>query len=348
MTFVLLLLFLDVHNPQTSFDDGLKAIDWVGTLTILAATLMLLLGLDFGGAIFPWTSPKVICLIILGTAMIGLFVLSEKNVAKYPLMPLDVFKNQTNIAAFMITFAHGMCFYPAEFYLPLYFQSVKQASPVHSGIMILPFTISEAVSGFLVGVVIHQTGRYKEAIWTGALLLTLGTGLYIDLRTISSVGRIVAFELIDGVGSGFLLDAPLIPVQNTVKQDDVATATATYGFIRSISTAISIVLGGVVFQNSMDGQISTLRSAGVGNTVLSALSNGKAAANVEIIKTIREPWLQTAVKDAFALSLRNIWIMCTCFAALAVIASVFIKQTHMSTEHRETKTGIGQMTERNT
>lgn len=42
--------------------------------------------------------------------------------------------------------------------------------------------------------------------------------------------------------------APLIAIQTTVKPSDIATATGTFGFIRQLSTSISVVLGGVIFQ----------------------------------------------------------------------------------------------------
>ena len=58
ISFVLLLLFLDVHNPRTKLVEGIRAIDWFGTVSILAVTLLLLLGLDFGSATFPWTVRK--------------------------------------------------------------------------------------------------------------------------------------------------------------------------------------------------------------------------------------------------------------------------------------------------
>ena len=75
--------------------------------SVLAVTLLLLLGLDFGGAIFPWSSPKVICLIVFGVLMIGFFLFSEKRLAKYPLMPLGMFKHRSNNAAFAVCFTHG-------------------------------------------------------------------------------------------------------------------------------------------------------------------------------------------------------------------------------------------------
>lgn len=76
-------------------------------LTFLGCTLMILLGLDFGGVLFPWDSAKVIALLVVGGAMIFAFVYSETRVAKYPLIPMSLFKTRTNIAAFLVTFSHG-------------------------------------------------------------------------------------------------------------------------------------------------------------------------------------------------------------------------------------------------
>jgi hypothetical protein len=107
-TFILLFLFLDVHNPKTAFMDGIRAIDWLGSLSILAVTLMILLGLDFGGETFPWSSPKVVCLLVFGVLMVGFFILSEKKLARYPLMPFKLFADRGNVATLVVTACHGM------------------------------------------------------------------------------------------------------------------------------------------------------------------------------------------------------------------------------------------------
>lgn len=59
VSFGLLLLLLDVHNPRTGVRDGLLAIDWFGTASMLAVTVLLLLGLNFGGGAFAWNSTQV-------------------------------------------------------------------------------------------------------------------------------------------------------------------------------------------------------------------------------------------------------------------------------------------------
>ena len=68
---------------------------------------MFLLGLDFGGLTFPWNSPQVICLIVLGFFVMGGLFLTAEAKAKYPLMPLRIFKYRTNIAVIVVSFCHG-------------------------------------------------------------------------------------------------------------------------------------------------------------------------------------------------------------------------------------------------
>jgi hypothetical protein len=104
---VLILFFLDIRHEHTSFVDGIKAVDWYGIFTFLGCTLMLLLGLDFGGVLFPWDSAKIIALLVVGGLMIFAFIYSEKRLAKYPLIPMSLFRKRTNVAAFSLVFFHG-------------------------------------------------------------------------------------------------------------------------------------------------------------------------------------------------------------------------------------------------
>jgi hypothetical protein len=213
---------------------------------------MLLLGLNFGGVFFPWSSATVICLIIFGALMIGVFIITEKKWARYPLIPFAIFRNSGTVAAFVVCFFHGMVFIAVSYYLPLYFQSVKEASPLRSGVLILPNVVPEACMGIVNGVIMLKTGHYREIIWVGLALLTLGTGMYIRFTPDTPIAVIVGMLIIGGTGSGCLFEAPLVAIQAMASQDDTATATAAFGFTRNLATAMSLVLGGVVFQNGME------------------------------------------------------------------------------------------------
>ncbi|KAL8880553.1 MAG: hypothetical protein Q9198_002062, partial [Flavoplaca austrocitrina] len=345
LAFILILLFLDVHNPKTRLMDGVKAIDWFGSISIIGLTVMLLLGLNFGGTTFPWDSPKVICLIVFGCSMSVLFVFSEKRLARYPLIPLGLLKDQSCVMSLLVNFVHGFVFIAGEYYLPLYFQAVEEASPIRSGVLILPFILSETVMGIMVGFLIHRTGRYLEFMWIGTILMTLGFGLFVHLGATSSLVEIVVSQIVAGIGSGMLFEPPLIAIQAHVSQDDTATATATYGFTMNMAMSISIVVGGVILQNSMQNRGSTLSAAGLSSEIVYKFAGDDAAANVGIISTIADTAQELAIKEAFAWSLRNMWILYTCVSFLGIIASIFLKKKELSKEHIETRTGLGKKEE---
>ncbi|QMW44014.1 hypothetical protein G4B11_007384 [Aspergillus flavus] len=340
LAFILLFFYLNVHNPKTRVTDGLKAIDWLGSLSIIGFTLMVLLGLNFGGETFAWNSPQVICLIVFGSLFSIIFFCGEKYVAKYPLMPLKMLKHRSNIAVSLVTLFHGAVFIACEYWLPLYFQSAKQASPMRSGLMVLPLVLAEGVFSGISGWLIHRTGKYAEQIWIGTVLLTLGTGLFIRLNPTSPLVELIIFQVIGGAGSAILFAPPLIALQAMVAQDDTASATAMLGFIRTIAMSVSIVVGGVVFQNSMAGERSRLEAAGLMDEIVEELTGASAAASTEVIKTLNDPSKIRTVAGAFSSSLQNMWIMYTCMAGVAVLASAFIVNQPLSEEHTETRTGL--------
>ncbi|EAW10844.1 putative MFS transporter [Aspergillus clavatus NRRL 1] len=340
LAFVLLFFFLDVHNPRTGVWDGIRAIDWVGSLSILGLTLMLLLGLNFGGETFAWSSPQVICLLVFGSLFIFVFLYGEKKWAKYPLMPLQILKHRSNVAVSLVTFLHGFVFIGCEYYLPLYFQSVKQASPMRSGLLLLPLVLAEGLFSGLSGWLIHRTGRYIEQIWIGTILLTLGTGLLIRLNAASTMAELIVFQIITGAGSAILFEPPLIALQASVAQEDTASGTAMLGFIRTMAMSMSVVVGGVIFQNSMKTKQAVLRQAGLMEQQVDELTGASAAASTELIKSITNPDTVRVVASVFSTSLRNIWIMYTCVAGLSIVASLFIIKQRLSEDHTETRTGL--------
>ncbi|KAK5173948.1 hypothetical protein LTR16_011599, partial [Cryomyces antarcticus] len=139
---------------------------------------MLLFGLEYGGVSHPWGSATVICLIVFGLVTIGLFVVNEWKFAKYPIMPLRLFKYRSNIAALLVCFCHGFVFIAGSYYMPLYFQAVLGATPLLSGVYLLPFALSLSFASAGTGIFIRKTGKYLPPIWFGMAWMTLGFGLF--------------------------------------------------------------------------------------------------------------------------------------------------------------------------
>jgi hypothetical protein len=190
------------------------------------------------------------------------------------------------------------------------------------------------------GLIIHRTGRYIELIYLGTILMTLGQGLYVSLDATTSTSATAAFQVVSGIGIGMLFEPPLIALQALVRQQDTATATATLGLMRGLGVALSTVIGSVIFQNGIVGMQDNLRAKGLADNLLRKFNGEQAASNLELIAGIEDEGLQLAVKQAFAWSLRNLWILCVALSAVAILASCLVSKKELAKEHVETKTGI--------
>lgn len=232
-----------------------------------------------------------------------------------------------------------------EYYLPFYFQSAKGASPIHSALLLLPIVLTESFTSALTGYLIHRTGRYVELLQIGAVLTALGTGLYIDFAADTPLVKLILYQIVAGLGIGCLFTAPVIALQANVSQANTASATATLSFVRNLATAVSIVVGGVVFQNSMALRKPALRAAGLSSTDIEVFAGQDATASVLLIdKLLQDPLQRRAVRESWAWSLRNLWILYTCIAVIGVVASLFLRKTQLSKDegYTETKTGIAE------
>jgi hypothetical protein len=212
---------------------------------------MVLLGLEFGGVIYPWRSVIVICLIVFGVLTTGLFLLIEWKFARYPIMPTRIFNSLSNVAAFGVCFCHGFVFIAGTYYLPLYFQAVLGAPPLISGVYLLPLVLTLSLASGATGVFIKRTGKYLPPLWFGMVLLIIGSGLLIDLPLDKNWAKIIVYQMITGIGVGLNFQSPILAIQSKIAKQDIATATAaataTFSFIRNFATSISVVIDGIVF-----------------------------------------------------------------------------------------------------
>lgn len=156
----------------------------------------------------------------------------------------------------------------------------------------------------------------------------------------SSLARIIGFEMVAGMGGGLLFEPPLIALQAMVRQDEVATATGTLGFVRNIACSLGVIIGGVIFQNGMDSRSNSLQAAGLPPNLVHAFSGRDAEASVVLVGSIQDNAQKMLIKESFASSLTSVWIFYSCTAACGLVSSVFIVRAVLSTEHVETKTGL--------
>ena len=297
--------------PNTPVLAGLKAVDWTGSLLIVGSALMVLLGVEYGGITFPWSSAAVICLITFGTVVLGIFIMNEWKLATNPVMPLRLFSNASTVAAYLVYVCNFSVLVGLSYYLPLYSQSVLGANALASGLHLLPLIVSSSLAAACTGVFIQKTGIYLPIMYGGQVLLTLGSGLFINLAFEKSITKLAVYQIITGVGVGFNMEPPLLVAQATATALDTAAVISNMSFLRAVCTAIIVVVGGVIFQGQMVANNSGL-SAQVGQGLAAYFNGEHATASVELIDSLPAD-VQEIVRRIYFQSLRAVWIMVSCF-----------------------------------
>ncbi|CAG8433802.1 12491_t:CDS:2 [Ambispora gerdemannii] len=253
--------YLNFPKPKGSLINKIKRLDWWGTLVVMAATIALLLPLNWGGNTYEWTSPIIIVLLVVGALLFVLFGYVEGWIAVEPVAPSRLFKDRAVLACFSVIFFNGMTFFAMIYYLPLYFQVVKGESATTSGLELLPFVLGVMVSSIGVGQTISRKAntRIQLLVLLGGTLITVGAGLASLLNEHSSRGKQIIFILLPGLGVGFIIQTTLLFCHAAVDYKDIATVTSMLVFFRSIGGVFGVAIIGTVFNNELSNRIEALK-----------------------------------------------------------------------------------------
>ena len=90
-----------------------------------------------------WLDPEIVASLLGGAALFAGFLLREQ-LARDPMLPLAIFRRPNFAAANIETFAVYAALSVFFFFLTLYLQQVAGFSPLHSGLVLVPATVTAA------------------------------------------------------------------------------------------------------------------------------------------------------------------------------------------------------------
>ncbi|KAG0047999.1 hypothetical protein BGZ83_007057 [Gryganskiella cystojenkinii] len=324
MTFI--TVNLDLPMPKGSLTDKIKRIDFYGSILLLATVIMILLPLSWGGSKYPWSDGKIIGLLCGGFGLAVVFILFEWKVPKEPIVPIHLYKIRNLWATYGSLFFGGMSFFGILFYLPIYFQVVKNESATIGGLETVPFVFGIVITSISSGIWVLRKGTYAFFPAIGNVFFAAGSALCIifDKETHRVVTIFVL--LICGLGMGFTMQSSTLAVQAAVKPKYMATVTTSVQFIRTLGQVFGIAIVGTVFNNKlMNGLESDFPND---RTILLVTQSYESIHD-------RPPAQIIMIYDCYIHALRYAFYCCTGFCAMAFVMSCFI-------QHKELKTNANQ------
>jgi EmrB/QacA subfamily drug resistance transporter len=216
-------------------------------LTGQALAIVAIGGLAFAaieGSHWGWTSLPILAIAALGLTAGGAFFLFEKQLDG-ALVPLDLFSNRVFSSALSIAALMTFGMYALLFLMPLYFQTMRGASPFLAGLQMLPMSISFVLVSQMTGHMTNSIG--PRLIMTGGMVcMGLGAILLAFVGESTNPWLIGGALLIVGIGLG-LNTSPVngVAIAN-VPQARSGTASGLLNTARMIGATFGIaILGGL-------------------------------------------------------------------------------------------------------
>ncbi|KAJ1900937.1 hypothetical protein LPJ66_001145 [Kickxella alabastrina] len=255
---IIVILFLRLPQPTGSFWQKLKTVDLLGSLVLIGGVVMILLALTWAGRSLPWKSARVICLLVFGITMLGLFILVEWKTRAVPTVPLRLFRNRNVSVSVLGQFFMGVAMFSPLFFVPIWYTIVKNASSISGGLHLLPYLLGVSLVSVASGFLVMRTGKYRAMSIVGTAIFVIGSGLMVLFDENISKAKQIGYMLIMGVGLGFNIQIILIVVQTASKTEDMALSTTLFLFMRVLGSSIGVAILQTIFQNDLLPRLSAL------------------------------------------------------------------------------------------
>ncbi|KAK3684783.1 major facilitator superfamily domain-containing protein [Podospora appendiculata] len=305
--------------PKISSKSLLARIDFTGSFLTVAFIVLLLLGLNAGGNMVPWTHPLVLTSIPLSLVTLAVFIWWESRAAQ-PVIPVRLLVHRTVFAACMTCLLCTMVMMMTMFYLPLYLQ-VLGYTTTQAGVRLLAAPVCMSVFSLGSGYIMKRTGRYVGLGIAVVFTFTLGVAFLVSLDENSPDWVTFVGMGLHGAGYGGMLTVTLLACIAAVDHEHQAVVTsATYAF-RSVGATVGIAVASAVYQNIL--------LAGLEDRF-----GGSPDAEAEIerirndlgeLKKLPDGWHDGVIRS-FMEAFRGVWSTALGLSVLALICVAMMRQ----------------------
>ncbi|EWC46439.1 hypothetical protein DRE_04382 [Drechslerella stenobrocha 248] len=297
---VAFLVDIPVRNTA---EGALRRVDFFGATTLVSALILLLVGLNTGGTILPWTHPLVLTTIPLSLIILVAFVYAESRTEE-PIIPVRLLLLRTAWSACLTNWLFVMSVYALLFYGPLYFQ-LQGSSATSAGLRLLPNSVGLSIGSLSTGYIMRSTGKYYTlgVVINSVFVAAAAVIASFNLHT-TDLPQFIAYFFI-GYGYGGMLTVTLIALISAVPHRFQAVITsASYAFRASGST-IGVTIAGAAFQNVLKRQLEH-RLGGLGKEAEDVIR--RVRDNFDDVRKVPDQWKEDVMQSEMA-ALRAVFIV---------------------------------------
>lgn len=198
-----------------------------------------------------WSEWRIVVLLVFFVVLLAAFTVVQIVMPETATIPSHIIRNRSVLAAIWYIFVAAAGMMISVFFLPIWFQAIKGASPVKSGLMNLPLVISLVIASLTAGFLTRKFGYYAPWMLVGAIITPIGAGLVSTFTVDTGHPEWMGYQVVYGLGMGFGLQQSSVAVQTVLERRDVPTGASLVFFFQGMGGALFSSIANNVFDNKL-------------------------------------------------------------------------------------------------
>ena len=304
----------------------LKRIDIAGTILFIGAFTTGIIGISFGGTVYPWNSANTIGLLVCSCTLWVFFCIHQAIIVgkETRLFPIHLLHSWEMWILFAQTSSSIAMLFIELYFVPLYFQFVQGDSALQAGVRILPMIFVGLFFSVIGAGVMGKIGWYMPWYLGGSIIALIGASLLRTVDASTSLSIFQAYTIVLAAGIGCFVQASLTIVQTKASTEDIAAAVAFVGCAQLSGLALSFAFAYSIFLNTATNQIAVILPAASAATVQAAIAGVGSQAFAALPPELKLRILQ-AVENSFG----YVYDQVLAGAAFSLVLALFMKRERL-------------------
>ncbi|KAL8834114.1 MAG: hypothetical protein Q9170_003917 [Blastenia crenularia] len=260
--FTFLVVFLYFRDPPRSdanlrltMKEKMARLDILGTVIFWPCITSLLLAFQWGGTQYGWANARVLVLLLLFAFLLGLFAWLQVRKGNLATLPLRLITRRSVLAGLAFSLCNNSALSVVDYYMPIYFQSVKELSPTKSGIMVVPTVVGLMLSLLFAGTATSVVGYYAPFMILTSVLTPIAAGLLTTLEVDAKIVTLICYQALLGFGAGIRFQGPQVAMQTILAPEDIPMGIAIIQFGQNVGPAVFVTYAQAIFTRRLTADL---------------------------------------------------------------------------------------------
>lgn len=316
---IVVALFVRIKPKESKHKSKLRRVDFLGSAVLVTSVGLLMFSLSTGGNQIAWNSPLILTCIPLSLVGIVLFWWVEKKFAAEPIIPMDVMRNRTVLAASIGNWFQAMAQMALTFNVPIFFSVVKGYTAAQVGVQIVTFAIATSVGSVSAGIIMLK-GKYYWLTLMYCALMVIGSAAFAAFSATTPRWVFFVVFAIPGFAIGGILTTFLLAMIASVGREHQAVVISISYAFRSTGATIGVALGTAVFQSILWARLSSRLTGNAADKIIEEVRR-----SADAIKLLPEP-AKGLVLQSYLDALRAVFVVIVGLSILGTLSAAFMKE----------------------